>query len=71
MDDLNHLLKREQEEILRTSVSICATTRAAHEGLARGYAKRIRDHHHPYRSRLANGRRSFDIASSSPMEAGI
>ncbi|CAM5386909.1 hypothetical protein ACFSUK_17605 [Sphingobium scionense] len=62
MEDLNYLLKREQEEIMRAKASICFAARTAHEGLAQGYAKRIRDHRLPYRSLVTDERSAFDPA---------
>lgn len=67
MEDLNYLLKREQEELLRAKASTCSAARIAHEGLARGYARRIRDHRLPYRSERADGSAPF---SPSPFGAG-
>ncbi|EQA96888.1 hypothetical protein FHS51_001372 [Sphingobium wenxiniae] len=60
MEDLNHLLKREQEEMLRAQASRCSATRHAHQGLAQGYARRIRDHHHPYRTERTDGTMAFN-----------
>lgn len=36
MDDLNHVLKREQEELLRAQAAMCSTTRSEHHGRAEG-----------------------------------
>jgi hypothetical protein len=66
MEDLNYLLKREQEELLRAQWATCSAARAAHQGLARGYAGRIRDHRLPYRSERADGSTPF---SPSPFDA--
>ena len=63
MEDLNYLLKREQEELLRAQSATCAAAQIAHEGLARGYARRIRDHRLPYRSRQADGSTPFSRSS--------
>lgn len=60
MIDLNYLLKREQEELLRAQYTTCAATRISHHGLARGYARRIRDHRLPYRSVRADGSTPFN-----------
>lgn len=60
MEDLNHLLKREQEEIMRAKASACGVTRQVHEGLAHSYAQRIQNHRLPYRSVAISGHRSFD-----------
>ncbi len=50
MEDLNQLLKNEQIELLKEQGSTCAQIRAAHRSRARGYARLIREHKHPYRS---------------------
>lgn len=50
MEDLNYLLKCEQMELLREQHAACSTSRAAHRVRAQGYGRRIREHHHPYRS---------------------
>ncbi|HJT41564.1 MAG TPA: hypothetical protein VJ762_14640 [Sphingobium sp.] len=60
MEDLNFLLQREQEELLRSQSAPCAAARAAHHGLAQGYARRIRDHRLPYRSKKADGSMLFN-----------
>jgi hypothetical protein len=60
MDDLNYLLRREQEELLRAQYAPCISTRAAYQGLAQGYARRIRDHRLPYRSKRADGSTLFN-----------
>ena len=60
MEDLNYLLKREQEELLRARVAHNPAARHAHQRLAQGYAARIRHHPHPYRSRRADGSTSFN-----------
>lgn len=59
MDDMNNLLKREQEEMLLAQLSTCVTTRAAHRVQANVYLQRIRDHRLPYRTATANGRPAF------------
>lgn len=66
MEDLNYLLKREQEELLRAQSAICSVDRTAHQSLAGGYARRIRDHRLPYRSERADGSILF---SPSPFGA--
>lgn len=66
MEDLNYLLKREQEELLRAQSATCSAARIAHQGLARGYARRIRDHRLPYRSEQRDGSIAF---SPSPFGA--
>jgi hypothetical protein len=60
MEDLNYLLHREQVELLHAAQSDCPAVQASHLGLAGGYARRIDDHRHPYRSIATNGSRSFD-----------
>jgi len=55
MDDLNYLLKREQEELLRTRIAHNPAAGRVHRRLAQGYAARIRDHHLPYRSPGGDG----------------
>ena len=67
MEDLNYLLKREQEELLRALSATCAAAQIAHQGLARGYAQRIRDHRLPYRSKRPDGSTPF---CPSPFGAG-
>jgi hypothetical protein len=62
MEDLNYLLKREQEELLRAERADSGVGRIAHDQLARGYARRIRDHRHPYRTPAADGAAPFDPA---------
>ncbi|MFS2111444.1 hypothetical protein ACCC88_17270 [Sphingomonas sp. Sphisp140] len=39
--DLNYLLHRHQISLMRASAAASVEARHAHEGLARGYAKRI------------------------------
>lgn len=48
MEDLNYLLKREQEELLRARIAHSPAARRAHQRLAQGYAARIRHHPFPY-----------------------
>lgn len=62
MEDLNYLLKREQEEMLRAQSATCSAARISHQSLARGYARRIRDHRLPYRSKQADGSTPFSPA---------
>lgn len=62
MEDLNYLLHREQEELLRAQQATCAASRSAHRRLAHGYARRIRDHRYPYRTPAINGVSPFDPA---------
>lgn len=60
MDDLNYLLKREQEELLRAQTAPGFAARRAHQHLARKYAERIRDHRAPYRSETDGMPTPFD-----------
>lgn len=60
MEDLNYLLKREQEELLRARTAHSPEAGRVHERLAQGYATRIRHHPHPYRSRRADGSAPFN-----------
>lgn len=60
MEDLNYLLKREQEELLRARIAHSPATRRAHNRLAQGYASRIRHHPHPYRSPRPDGSTAFN-----------
>ncbi|WP_420145890.1 hypothetical protein [Sphingobium sp.] len=60
MDDLNYLLKREQEELLRAQTAPGFAARRAHQHLALKYAERIRDHRAPYRSEAIGFATSFD-----------
>jgi hypothetical protein len=60
MEDLNYLLKREQEELLHAQNATCAAERRAHHVVATRYARRVRNHPHPYRSEQANGMTPFD-----------
>ncbi|MDF0541992.1 hypothetical protein PX699_06540 [Sphingobium sp. H39-3-25] len=62
MEDLNYLLHREQEELLRAQLSSCQSARMAHAGLASGYAQRIGAHRLPYRTPRQNGAIAFDPA---------
>ncbi|AEG48195.1 hypothetical protein Sphch_0499 [Sphingobium chlorophenolicum L-1] len=55
MDDLNYLLKREQEELLRARIAHSPAAGRVHRRRAQGYATRIRDHHLPYRSPRRDG----------------
>lgn len=59
MEDLNYLLKREQEELLRARIAHSPMARRGHQRLAQGYAARIRHHPHPYRSERPDGSASF------------
>lgn len=60
MDDLNYLLKREQEELLHAQNAHCPTARGAHYGLAKRFARRVRQHPLPYRSARRDGIIPFD-----------
>lgn len=55
MDDMNFLLFREQEELLRALHSKNRVTRERHQAVALGYTQRIIAHRLPYRSHLAVG----------------
>ncbi|MDH2135430.1 hypothetical protein N5J77_30410 [Sphingobium yanoikuyae] len=61
MEDLNYLLKREQEELLRAQSAHCRAASHAHQRLANGYAQRIREHVHPYRSQRPDGSAPFAL----------
>ncbi|AMK24325.1 hypothetical protein VVT58_00660 [Sphingobium sp. SJ10-10] len=60
MEDLNYLLKREQEELLRARIAHSSVARRVHQRLAQGYATRIRHHPHPYRTQRSDGSASFN-----------
>lgn len=60
MEDLNYLLMREQQELLRARIAHSPTACRAHQRLAQGYASRVRNHPHPYRSTRADGSASFN-----------
>mgnify|MGYP003584269406 CR=1 FL=1 len=55
MDDLNFLLFREQEELLRAAQCRNRDKRERHLAVAETYARRIIAHRLPYRSHLAGG----------------
>ena len=40
--DLNYLLYRQQVSLMRADVANCTSSRHSHQGMARGYADRIR-----------------------------
>ncbi|PCD03566.1 hypothetical protein COC42_04155 [Sphingomonas spermidinifaciens] len=40
--DLNYLLSRHQISLMRANQSACSSSRRSHQGLAAGYAARIR-----------------------------
>ena len=40
--DLNYLLSRHQISLMRAATSACMSSRRSHQGLAAGYAARIR-----------------------------
>ncbi|MBN8830662.1 MAG: hypothetical protein J0G94_08560 [Sphingomonadales bacterium] len=61
-DDMNFLLFREQEELLRARYSRNRDKRDLHEAVARTYARRIAMHRLPYRSRLDDGGCLFNPA---------
>lgn len=60
MEDLNYLLKREQEELLRARITHNPAARSAHQQLAQGYAARICRHPLPYRSKRPDGSAAFN-----------
>lgn len=60
VEDLNYLLKREQEELLRARIAHSLAARRVHQRLAQGYAARIRHHPFPYRSQRSDGSMSFN-----------
>jgi hypothetical protein len=66
MEELNHLLRREQEGLLRAQSASCASSRTAHQGLAQGYACLIPDHRLPYRSKKVGGSAHFNLFPFGP-----
>ncbi|WP_336958567.1 hypothetical protein [Sphingobium aquiterrae] len=70
MEDLNYLLHREQEELLRAQQTGCQSARHAHAGLARGYAQRIRAHRLPYRTPQPGRATPFDPAPFGTARSG-
>jgi len=62
MEDLNYLLHREQQELMNVDASQDISARRTHQALAEGYAQRIRDHSHPYRSPQPGHAGTFDPA---------
>lgn len=62
MEDLNYLLRREQEELIFAFKAGSTESRAAHSALACAYAQRIREDLHPYRTPQADGHAPFDPA---------
>jgi|GEM_PF-918461 len=67
MDDLNHLMRREQEELLRAQSASCVSSRTAHQGLAQGYARLIRAHPLPYRLKKVDGSTHFNPFPFGPL----
>jgi hypothetical protein len=61
-DDMNFLLFREQEELLRAHHSRSRDKRDLHEAVARTYARRIVMHRLPYRTAMASGACLFNPA---------
>jgi len=59
VEDLNNLLGNEQIELLMEQEATCDLARATHRFRARGYARLIRDHRHPYRSGSVNCGKAF------------
>lgn len=48
--DANYFLKRQQTSLMRAGAATSAEARIAHEGLARGYAERLRQIAFPIRT---------------------
>jgi hypothetical protein len=48
--DLNYLLSREQISLVRAERAACLSSRAAHAGLARGYAALLDAVPYPFRN---------------------
>lgn len=69
MEDLNYLLKREQEELLRSQSALCPEASWVHRRLADGYNRRIREHPHPYRSERSDGSASFTLPAFTETRA--
>lgn len=65
MEDLNYLLKREQEELLRWQNAHSPAASRAHRRLADNYGRRIREHPHPYRSERSDGSATFAFSLSA------
>lgn len=59
MEDLNHLLQREQIELLKAQVATCPITADVHREIAGGIARTIRAHRHPYRTGEIKSRSAF------------
>lgn len=55
--DVNYLLHRQQVSLIRAAVAECPESRAAHEGLARGYTNQVLAY------RLANRRAHAGISA--------
>lgn len=49
--DLNYLYHRHQLSLMRADAAACASSRAAHHELARGYARRIQAERDRYEGR--------------------
>lgn len=60
MDDLNYLLKREQEGLLRAQATPEPMARRNHQRDAQTFADRIRDHRLPYRSEAVGMATAFN-----------
>lgn len=48
--DLNYVLKREQISLVHARTASCGPSRAAHAGLARGYARLARTGHYAFKA---------------------
>ncbi|QUT04229.1 hypothetical protein KFK14_13925 [Sphingobium phenoxybenzoativorans] len=71
MEDLNYLLHREQVEILLARETTNASAKAAHDTLARAYARRIDQHRLSYRTPQNDGSKSFDPGRFGAPKAAI
>ncbi|WP_174525645.1 hypothetical protein [Sphingobium abikonense] len=69
MDDLNYLLKREQEELIRYQSAPTPEISSAHRRSAADFNQRIRQHPHPYRSERADGTATFTLAAHVEVRA--
>ncbi|HCW60848.1 MAG: hypothetical protein CMN61_09400 [Sphingobium sp.] len=69
LDDLNYLLMREQEELIRYHSAHTPEISSAHRRSAADYNRRIRQHPHPYRSERADGSASFTLSAHVEVRA--
>lgn len=51
--DLNYLLSRHQQSLMRASTAPCVASRASHRAFAAGYAERIRELQRTYGTRTS------------------